>query len=310
MKIRILFILASLGILIGIVSVYVYNENIKKQPPISISFNPYKNGVYATGTIQSYQATALQVDVFPEVQGRITHIFVHDGQVVKKGDPLFSIDDSVIKETVEKDLAAVQYARANLVTVQQQLQKIQRSYVLDRKSVSLNMLDNAINAVKVNEESVNVAENQYLADKALWYKYVVRATDDGKIFRVVAAVGDYAAPQGTYDSYTLLYLPVLQMGVVVPYMAVRCYLDEILVPSLPDTSKLEAQMFIRGGKNVGIPLEFVYLQPSTVPKTQLSDNQIERVDVRVLPIVFRFKKPEDMRIYPGQLVDIYIKAKE
>jgi HlyD family secretion protein len=42
------------------------------------------------------------------------------------------------------------------------------------------------------------------------------------------------------------------------------------------------------------------------PKIELSDQREERVDVRVLPIIFTFEKPKDVSLYPGQLVDIYI----
>jgi HlyD family secretion protein len=51
------------------------------------------------------------------------------------------------------------------------------------------------------------------------------------------------------------------------------------------------------------------MQPYTIPKIQLSDQRSERVDVRVLPIIFKFKKPEDINLFPGQLVDIFIKGK-
>lgn len=42
------------------------------------------------------------------------------------------------------------------------------------------------------------------------------------------------------------------------------------------------------------------------PKIELSDERAERVDVRVLPMIFRFDKPRGMNLYPGQLVDVYI----
>jgi HlyD family secretion protein len=55
-----------------------------------------------------------------------------------------------------------------------------------------------------------------------------------------------------------------------------------------------------------VPLEFVRVQPYVSPKVQLSDQRTERVDVRVLPIIFKFEKPKDIAMYPGQLVDVYI----
>ena len=48
------------------------------------------------------------------------------------------------------------------------------------------------------------------------------------------------------------------------------------------------------------------MQPIVSPKIELSDQRLERVDVRVLPIIFRLEKPKDLNLYPGQLVDIYI----
>ena len=64
-------------------------------------------------------------------------------------------------------------------------------------------------------------------------------------------------------------------------------------------------MLIRG-TNISIPLEYVRVQPYVSPKIQLSSQRTERVDVRVLPVLFRFKKPRDIDVYPGQLVDVYI----
>jgi len=94
-----------------------------------------------------------------------------------------------------------------------------------------------------------------------------------------------------------------------PYLQVRAYVDEILVPNLPDPSKLEATLFVRGLINRSVPLEFSSLQPFTIPNIELSDERNERVDVRVLPIIFRFEKPSDINLFPGQLVDVYIKGK-
>jgi HlyD family secretion protein len=45
------------------------------------------------------------------------------------------------------------------------------------------------------------------------------------------------------------------------------------------------------------------------PKIDLSNQRLERVDVRVLAAVFRFKPPADVSVYPGELVDVYIGSK-
>ena len=48
------------------------------------------------------------------------------------------------------------------------------------------------------------------------------------------------------------------------------------------------------------------MQPYVSPKVELADQRQERVDVRVLPVIFCFTKPKDLNPFPGQLVDVYI----
>ncbi|MBE7525951.1 HlyD family secretion protein [candidate division WWE3 bacterium] len=132
--------------------------------------------------------------------------------------------------------------------------------------------------------------NTYRAGSALLEKYTIKAPVDGVVLSVKAALGSYISPQGVYDTYTQGLNPVIVMGNPEDELVVRCYVDEILINRLPDVSKMQAQMFLRGTK-IRIPLEYIRLQPYVSPKIQLSNQRTERVDVRVLPVLFRFKSP-------------------
>lgn len=143
---------------------------------------------------------------------------------------------------------------------------------------------------------------------ALLSKYTIKAPSDGVVLSINAATGSYISPQGIYGTYTDGMNPVLVMGSTQNRLAVRCYIDEILVPKLPPADRMQAKMFIRGTKT-SIPLEFVRMQPYISPKIQLSNQRTERVDVRVLPVIFRFEKSQDIAVYPGQLVDVYVGEK-
>jgi len=68
---------------------------------------------------------------------------------------------------------------------------------------------------------------------------------------------------------------------------------------------MKAEMSIRGS-DFKIPLEFVRVQPFVSPKIELSDQRQERVDVRVLPVIFKVEKPAVVNLYPGELVDVHI----
>jgi len=238
------------------------------------------------------------------------------------------------KENLEVARAQVEMAQASLKTAQDALDKQQSSYKLDPESVSKDVLDNAVNAQKVARANLEVVtrqyeltkagawvfdvENQqkqaealgkaYAASSALLAKYNVKAPSDGVVLSIDVAVGSYVSPQGAYDTYTEAFAPVIVMGSSSGTLAVRCYIDEILIPRLPPASKLQAQMFIRG-TSTKIPLEFVRVQPYVSPKIQLSNERQEKVDLRVLPVIFRFEPPPGVQVFPGELVDVYIGEK-
>jgi HlyD family secretion protein len=147
----------------------------------------------------------------------------------------------------------------------------------------------------------------YLAANALLCKYSVKAMVDGVVLAVNATTGSYVSAQGAYDTYTEGFDPLVVMGAPQGHLAVRCYVDEILISRVPSLWHIQAQMSIRG-TDIKVPLEFVRVQPYVSPKIELSNQRQEKVDLRVLPVIFRFEK-KDAPVYPGQLVDVYIGQK-
>ena len=306
MRNKVIFILSIIGLLIGLVSAYIFGIEKKPQPPaFSPASNPYAKGIYANGIIESYQANGVNINIYPEVPGTVSRILVAEGATVKKGTPLILIDDAVQRATVEQQKSQIELASASLKSAQDQLDKQRKSYELNPRSVSQSDLDNAENAVKVAKANVEVMRKQCDLGLTLLSKYAIKAPADGSILSINTAVGSYISAQGTYNSYSQGFDPVLVMGSSQTYIVVRCYIDEILISRLPQASQMNARMSIRG-TNISIPLEYVRVQPYVSPKIELSSQRTERVDVRVLPVIFRFERRKDIDVYPGQLVDVYI----
>ena len=235
------------------------------------------------------------------------------------------------KETLDVAEAQVVAAQASLKTAEDELTKQKAAYEIDPRSVSKDALDSAINAEAVAKANLEVAQKQrdltkagawifdirnqerqytslqksYRASSALLSKYLLRAPTDGLVLSINTITGNYVSPQGAYDSYTQGMDPVLVLGTPQANLQVRCYIDEILIPRMPPLSKIKAQMAIRGSSG-RVPLHYVRVQPFVSPKIELSNQRQERVDVRVLPIVFSVEKPKDVSLYPGELVDVYI----
>jgi HlyD family secretion protein len=358
---KIIFALVGVGVLAALTSAYVYARPKHPLPPaFNPAANPYAKGVYANGIIESDQSNGENINLYPEIPGTVVQILVSEGQHVTKGTPLFVLDDSVQRalveqqrsqleaaralldelkaqprrETLEVARAQMEMAAASLKTAEDALVKQKRSYDLDPKSVSKDVLDNAVNAEKVARANVDVVTRQYQLTKAgawvydvrnqsqqveamsmavasstaLLGKYTVKAPSDGVVLSILTSTGSYLSSQGAYDTYTQSYAPAMVMGSSAARLHVRCYVDEILIQRLPSADQIQAKMLIRG-TDVSVPLEFVRVQPYVSPKIQLSNERTERVDLRVLPIIFRFTPPTGVALYPGEMVDVYVASK-
>ncbi|MBY8604712.1 biotin/lipoyl-binding protein [Burkholderia arboris] len=361
MKHRLVFVAALLGFLASVVAAWVYSRQEPPQPPVfKPAANPYARGVYANGIVESEQPAGANVNVYPDVSGAVTRILVHDGDPVKAGDALLTIDDSVQRATAAQlsaqadaaaalldelkaqprrevlDVASAQTtaAQASLKLAQDQYDKQRHAYDIDPKAISRDALDTASNAVHVAAANLDVVTRQYRLTKAgawrydvrnqeaqavalrraadaaaaLLARYTLRAPADGTVLAMNAAVGSYLTSQGLYDTYTQGNAPVAVLGTPVDRLQVRCYIDEILIHQLPDLRALKAHMFVRG-TSVEADLQFVRVQPYVTPKIELSDQRTERVDVRVLPVIFRIVPNKAVRLFPGQIVDVYVAGK-
>jgi len=235
------------------------------------------------------------------------------------------------KEILDVNESQVVSAEATLKTAEDELAKQKAAYEIDPRAISKDALDSAINAEAVARANLEVARRQrdltkagawifdirsqerqynalkksYLSNAALLDKYVLRAPADGLVLSINTVVGNYVSPQGGYDTYTQGMEPPLVLGTPQTHLHVRCYVDEILVPRLPSPAKMKAQMSVRGS-SVKVPLDYVRMQPFVSPKIELSNQRQDRVDVRVLPIIFKVERPKNVNLYPGELVDVYI----
>ena len=234
-------------------------------------------------------------------------------------------------ETLAIAVAQVGLAESNLKEARDQYDKDRASYDSDPKSISKIVLDTAEDAVNQAAAALDVARKQYELTKAgawsfditnqekqyaalqqayqaanaLLVKFSVKAPADGVVLAINAALGSYESSQGAFNPITELFDPSVIMGAPQDHLEVRCYVDEILVSQLPSSFHVHAEMSIRGSYTNKVPLEFVRVQPYVSPKIELSNERQEQVDLRVLPVIFRFEK-KDVPVYPGQLVDVYI----
>ncbi|WP_248802811.1 efflux RND transporter periplasmic adaptor subunit [Pseudomonas sp. MWU13-2100] len=295
MKNRLLFGVAVLGVLAGLVAAYLFGRVPQTPPPVfAPASSPYETAIYANGIIESEQSGGSDIVIYPQVAGPVTQLLVHEGQKVTLGTPLVTLDDAVPRANYE-------LAQANLSTARDQYNKRLASYGMDPKSISKDTLDTA-------RDTAAQAQAALKAAAATLAQYALKAPANGVVLAINSTVGSYVSSQGAYNTYTEGFTPLLIMSSEQDHLAVRCYIDEILIARLPAPEHIRAQMQIRGTE-IKVPLEFVRVQPYVSPKIELSDQRQEKVDLRVLPVIFRFEKKDLPMVYPGQLVDVFIGRK-
>lgn len=356
-RIRPVYAVAAAGFVVALGSAWLLGEHHPAQKPLfAPAINPYSDGIYATGMVESMQSQGIDLALNPEVSGKVTQVLAHEGDSLRAGQPILQLDDSVQRATTDQLDAAARSATGQVAELRAQPRpetlaiaqaqadnaaaalknaadaraKQEHAFALDPRSISRDALDTARNGEAIAATAYRVARrNADLVQAGAWHydienqqaqalasrsaaraahatleKFTLRAPHDGVVLALTATVGSTVAPGGVYDPRTQATMPVVTYGTPQRRLQVRAYVDEILVPRLP-IERMQAVMTLRGSP-VRIPLRFEHIQPYVSPKISLSDQRQERVDLRVLPVVFSFDRPGQMAIYPGQMVDIYI----
>jgi hypothetical protein len=73
-------------------------------------------------------------------------------------------------------------------------------------------------------------------------------------------------------------------------------------------STAEAQ--VRGNTSLRVPLKFVRFEPLVIPKKSLTGDAAERVDTRVLQVIFAAESSPQFPLYVGQQMDVFIQSTE
>lgn len=127
-------------------------------------------------------------------------------------------------------------------------------------------------------------------------RLTVRALVDGEVLQVNVRPGEYV---GAPPNQALIVLGNIQQ------LHVRVDIDEHDVPRfVPGAS---AWAVLRGDTSKRFPLRFVRVEPFVIPKKSLTGDNRERVDTRVLQVIFAFD-PTPNGVYVGMQVDVFINA--
>jgi RND family efflux transporter MFP subunit len=254
--------------------------------------SPYKTFVAGSGIIE---ASSENIAIGTDIGGVVTKIYVKIGSQVKAHDPLFTIDDRTAQAALIQRQAAVTVAEAGLTQATNQLMLVQN--LSDKRAVSVQDVTTRQDAVTVAEAKLIQARADLQSAQTDLDRLTVRAPVDGQVLQLKIHLGEFATTG-------VLAQPLILMGNIDP-ISVRVDVDE------NDAWRVKAGAtavgYLRGNKDIKTPLEFVRFEPYVVPKVSLTGDSAERVDTRVLQVIYNFKRG-DLPMYVGQQMDVYIEA--
>ena len=169
-------------------------EAVKKQDLVAV--------VTASGWVRPHT----KVEVQSDVMGRITELYIKEGDIVKKGQVLVRIDPTQLEAQVERARAGVSQAlaqaaqaHANALTTQSAYKRAKEISAKDANLMSQQQLEDAEAQAKASVEmarsadySVEVARAALRQAEDQLSKTTIRAAMDGVVTRLKIEVGEMA----------------------------------------------------------------------------------------------------------------------
>jgi RND family efflux transporter MFP subunit len=291
-------LVALAGVAFAVFTVVRGDKKPPSAPPVSeAAQSPDHASVAGSGIVE---ASTENISIGTQIAGIVAKIFVQIGSDVKAGDPLFKIDDRSLLAELDIRRATVQVAEAQLADAQYEL-ALAESLSVERIT-SVEERDRKRFAAQKAEAQLAQARAELKSSESDLERLTVRAPVNGQVLQLKVHLGEFAPDAATAAGQP----PLILLGSVTP-LHVRVDVDE------NDAWRVRAGAtaigYLRGNKNIKTPLTFVRFEPYVVPKKSLTGDSTERVDTRVLQVVFSFEHG-DLPIYVGQQMDVFIDTPE
>ncbi len=305
---RLSVLLALVGIVAAVLLVKKVRHVDPPPPPLAEPAHaPFKDSIGARGLVESFEEN---VRIAPAVAALVTKVNVKVGDAVQAGAVLFEQDSRDAEALVDIQEAAIRTLQAQIEQSEVNLadkkdswnrvEKLGANQVssVDERQRARFAAQAAASQLATTRAELAAAQVQLTRSKVQLDLLQVKAPRDGTVLQVNLRAGEYAALNADEPALLLGQIDELQL---------RADVDE------DNASRVRpgcaAVAYIKGRREQEIPLTFVRIEPYILPKKSLTGESSERVDTRVLQIIFRFAKTATP-VYVGQQMDVFIDGGE
>lgn len=312
-------------------------------PPAAPAASPYPNQVGGVGLVE---AASENIAVSLPVPGLVTMVYVKAGDHVRKGQPLFSLDDRDLRAELALRQSAVSVAEGKLDKLLNEPRPEEIPPAEARVSeasenakdaeTQLRLIESVTDKRAIREEDLlrrriafaaaNARLHQAKADLALlkagaWAPDVAQAKAElaeanRQVDRVHADI-DRMLVTAPIDGEILQckvhpgeFAQAGPLSQPLMLMGDTRHLNVRVDFDEEDATRLNANAAAvasaRGNSGARYPIHFVRFEPYIVPKVNLTNGAAERVDTRVLEAIYALDLGAPVR--PGEQMDVFVYA--
>jgi HlyD family secretion protein len=308
MRLPILPIIA-VGSLAWAVSSVISSQSKREvtEPPVMPPRSTYAQTIAAIGLVEP---SSEMISIGSHRSGVVEKVLVTLGQEVKAGEALLRLDTRDLEATLKVDRAQLAEAESELAVARSLVAQTQRSYdyaqkLVDTRAISeeeitqrKTSLDTATARIATAQSAIKLAQARIHLTETEIQRSTVHAPIDATVLQIKIRPGEAvtASPAAT---------PWLTLGQT-QTLHLRADVDEHEAWRVRPAAEATAQ--VRGNPDLKAALEFVRFEPLVIPKKSLTGDATERVDTRVLQVIYRLRKLDAPALYVGQQMDVFISA--
>ena len=315
------------------------------KPTVPLSAPPESTSDHTVAAVGLVEPESENIELSCSVSGMVTNLYVKAGDYVDRGQPLFTVDDRDIRAQLDVKRAALALARARLQKLEEapraeeippaEAKVEEAKALLADAEVQVKLINSVTDRRAVREEDVKRRQLNYEAAKArleeaekdlallkagTWKpdleiargEVQQAAAEMRQLETDLARLTMLAPVDGTILQNKVRLGQYAQCGPLTEPLMVFGGGNDLHVRADVDESDAwrvrpgsDAVAYLRGNSRISFPLEFVRFEPYVVPKKSLTGDSTERVDTRVLQVIYRLRDPK-AAVYDGQQMDVYI----
>lgn len=314
-------VLALLGVAAAVGMVVEGNRTPPARKPVfQPAEAPFASSIFGPGIVE---ASTQNISIGTPVSGIVTNVYVKWGEHVKTGEPLFKVDTRDLdaqlipaKAKVDETQSQLSSANANVTQAKETLAKAENHLAIGKDlspgvSITTEDLANRNFDVEIAKAAVDSAQAQVrqiqaqITSATAQIRQIedevkirtVRAPISGSVLQLQIFPGEYAQSGATS--------PALMVVGNDTILYVRVEIDQSDAWRFHPGA--QAIAYVRGNAKLKTSLAYVRTDPEVVPQTLLTGDATQRVDTRVLQVIYRFDH-SSLPTYVGQLMDVFIEA--